>query len=66
MSDYWAVERTHADAKTIALAARFVDEAFALVQHAGKPTTLQWVDRTEQNPNLCRVARICGKKIDRQ
>lgn len=28
---YWAVERTHEDAKTIALAARFVDEAFSFV-----------------------------------
>ena len=29
--DFWAVERTHADAKTIALAARFVNEAFSLI-----------------------------------
>ena len=29
---YWAVERTHEDAKTIAMAARFVDEAFSFVE----------------------------------
>jgi hypothetical protein len=28
---YWAVERTHEDAKTIAMAAQFVDEAFNFV-----------------------------------
>src|SRR4030042_628432 len=32
VSEYWAVERTHADAKTIAQAARFVDEAFQFIQ----------------------------------
>ena len=32
VGEYWAVERTHADAKTIAQAARFVDEAFQFVQ----------------------------------
>jgi glycosyltransferase involved in cell wall biosynthesis len=32
IDDFWAVERTHADAKTIAQAARFVDEAFQFVQ----------------------------------
>jgi glycosyltransferase involved in cell wall biosynthesis len=31
VGDVWAVERTHADAKTIAQAARFVDEAFSFV-----------------------------------
>ncbi len=29
---YWAVERTHEDAKTIAQSAKFVDEAFAFVE----------------------------------
>ena len=32
VGEYWAVERTHADAKTIAQAARFVDEAFQFIQ----------------------------------
>jgi glycosyltransferase involved in cell wall biosynthesis len=31
IDDYWAVERTHEDAKTIAQAARFVEEAFHLL-----------------------------------
>ncbi|OGO64811.1 MAG: hypothetical protein A2030_00785 [Chloroflexi bacterium RBG_19FT_COMBO_50_10] len=32
VSQVWAVERTHSDAKTIAQSARFVDEAFRFVQ----------------------------------
>ncbi|MCB2213784.1 glycosyltransferase [bacterium] len=32
VSEYWAVERTHEDAKTIAQAAQFVDEAFGFVE----------------------------------
>jgi glycosyltransferase involved in cell wall biosynthesis len=32
VGDYWAVERTHSNAKTIAQAARFVDEAFQFVE----------------------------------
>lgn len=32
-SEVWAVERTHESAKTIALSAKFVDEAFRLVEN---------------------------------
>jgi glycosyltransferase involved in cell wall biosynthesis len=32
MNEFWAVERTHADAKTISQAGVFVDEAFKLVE----------------------------------
>lgn len=32
---YWAVERTHEDAKTIAMAAQFVDEAFNFIESLG-------------------------------
>ncbi len=32
VGEFWAVERTHAEAKTIAQAARFVEEAFSLVE----------------------------------
>ena len=31
VEDFWSVERTHAEAKTIAMASRFVDEAFCLM-----------------------------------
>jgi len=31
MDEFWAVERTHEDAKTIAMSAQFVDEAFSFV-----------------------------------
>jgi glycosyltransferase involved in cell wall biosynthesis len=38
IDDYWAVERTHQDAKTIAQASTFVDEAFRLIpQLEGEP-----------------------------
>ena len=33
VGEYWAVERTHEDAKTIALAAEFVSEAFRLIEN---------------------------------
>ena len=32
VSETWAVERTHAEAKTIAMASRFVNEAFTLIK----------------------------------
>jgi len=32
VSEFWAVERTHSDAKTIAQSAQFVDEAFRFIQ----------------------------------
>jgi len=32
VDEYWAVERTHEDAKTIAMSARFVEEAFDFVK----------------------------------
>ncbi len=32
VDSYWAVERTHEDAKTIAMAAKFVDEAFDFIE----------------------------------
>lgn len=32
VGQFWAVERTHEDAKTIAMSARFVDEAFQFVE----------------------------------
>ena len=48
---YWAVERTHLDAKTIALAAHFVDEAFA------------FIDGLQAEPQFAEVFRTQAKKI---
>jgi len=51
VSEYWAVERTHADAKTIAQAARFVDEAFQFIQSQETDPLLQPVIN-QQRANL--------------
>ncbi len=48
---YWAVERTHQDAKTIALAACFVDEAFT------------FVDGLRAEPQFAEVFRAHDQKI---
>lgn len=50
-SEVWAVERTHESAKTIALAATFVDEAFNLVQ------------KLEDDPAFAATIRANRKKI---
>ena len=41
VSEVWAVERTHLDAKTIALSAQFVDEAFRFVQSVEQDPAFQ-------------------------
>jgi glycosyltransferase involved in cell wall biosynthesis len=41
VDEYWAVERTHSDAKTIAYSARFVDEAFHFVHSMEQDSTFQ-------------------------
>ncbi len=41
VSEVWAVERTHLDAKTIAQSAQFVDEAFRFVQSVEQDPALQ-------------------------
>jgi glycosyltransferase involved in cell wall biosynthesis len=41
VSEFWAVERTHSDAKTIARSAQFVDEAFHLIRSLEQDPTFQ-------------------------
>lgn len=41
VGEYWAVERTHSDAKTISQSARFVDEAFHFVQSVEQDSSFQ-------------------------
>jgi len=48
---YWAVERTHVDAKTIALSARFVDEAF------------NFVDDLRAEPQFDKIFSVHDQKI---
>lgn len=45
LDGYWAVERTHQEAKTIAQAARFVDEAFRLIQTLANDSRFEAVFR---------------------
>jgi len=48
---YWAVERTHGDAKTVAQAAEFVDEAFRLIE------------RIRSQPPFSNVFTLSGREI---
>jgi glycosyltransferase involved in cell wall biosynthesis len=41
VGEYWAVERTHSDAKTISQSAKFVDEAFHFVQSVEQDSSFQ-------------------------
>ena len=51
VDEFWAVERTHEDAKTIALSAQFVDEAF------------NFVDGLKTEPQFDSVIRQYDRKI---
>lgn len=51
VDEYWAVERTHEDAKTIAQSARFVEEAF------------NFVDGLRSEPQFDAVFKLHDKKI---
>ena len=63
VDEYWAVERTHSDAKTIAQAARFVDEAFQFIQSLENDPYLQPVI-TRSNPNLYAGLHVfAGKRL---
>jgi glycosyltransferase involved in cell wall biosynthesis len=45
MAEYWAVERTHQDAKTTAQAGKFVEEAFVLIPSLEKEAGFQEIFR---------------------
>jgi glycosyltransferase involved in cell wall biosynthesis len=61
--EYWAVERTHLDAKTIAQAARFVDEAFQFVQSCEQNTLFQPLF-TQQRPEIFAGLHVfAGKRL---
>lgn len=47
VSEFWAVERTHQDAKTINQATVFVDEAFVFMRHLEKDPAFTEIFRTQ-------------------
>lgn len=63
ISEYWAVERTHADAKTIAQAARFVDEAFHFIQSLEDDPALQPVISRQRSLLYAGLHVFAGKRL---
>jgi glycosyltransferase involved in cell wall biosynthesis len=60
----WAVERTHESAKTIAMAARFVDEAFNLVKNLETDPAFASVIQQNWGAHPCRAAYLCRAPPD--
>ncbi len=63
VGQYWAVERTHSTAKTIALAARFVDEAFHFIQSLEGDAALQPVITRQHNLLYAGLHVFAGKRL---
>jgi glycosyltransferase involved in cell wall biosynthesis len=63
VGEYWAVERTHSDAKTIAQATRFVEEAFQFFQSLENNPTLQPVVTQQHNPIYAGLHVFAGKRL---
>jgi glycosyltransferase involved in cell wall biosynthesis len=62
IDEYWAVERTHADAKTIALAGKFVDEAFDLIPRLEKEPLFQEVFASQRQEIYAGLNIFGGKR----
>jgi glycosyltransferase involved in cell wall biosynthesis len=63
VGEYWAVERTHADAKTIAQAARFVDEAFQFVQSCEQDPLFQPLFNRQRSEIYAGLHIFAGKRL---
>jgi glycosyltransferase involved in cell wall biosynthesis len=63
VAEYWAVERAHQDAKTIAQAARFADEAFQFIQSLENDATLQPVISRQRNSIYAGLHVFAGKRL---
>jgi glycosyltransferase involved in cell wall biosynthesis len=63
VGEYWAVERTHSDAKTIALAARFVYEAFRFVQSCERIPLFQPLFNRQRHEIYAGVHIFAGKRL---
>ena len=60
---FWAVERTHADAKTIAQAPVFVEEAFRFVESLADDPDLGPVYQTKKDEILAGLHIFAGKRF---
>ena len=63
VGEYWAVERTHSEAKTIAHAARFVDEAFQLIQILESDDTVKSEFTRHRNRIYAGLNTFAGKRL---
>ena len=63
LDEFWAVERTHADAKTIAQAARFVDEAFQFVRSLEDDPLFQPLFSSQRTEIYAGLHVFAGKRL---
>jgi len=63
IADYWAVERTHADAKTIAMASLFVEEAFRLIEELEKDPVFSKILEQHREDVYAGLHIFAGKRL---
>ena len=63
IADYWAVERTHADAKTIAMASLFVEEAFRWTEELEKDQAFSQVIEQHHEEIYAGLHIFAGKRL---
>jgi hypothetical protein len=63
VDEFWAVERTHGDAKTIAQAADFVDEAFGLINSLQSVPPFDQVLRAAQKEIMAGLHVFAAKRL---
>jgi len=63
VGEYWAVERTHSDVKTVAQAARFVDEAFQFIHSLDGDDTVKPVFSEHRNLIYAGLNVYAGKRL---
>jgi hypothetical protein len=63
ISEFWAVERTHTEAKTIAQAARFVGEAFQFIQSMENNLNIQPVITRQRSDLYAGLHVFAGKRL---
>jgi glycosyltransferase involved in cell wall biosynthesis len=61
--EFWSVERTHSEAKTIAQAARFVDEAFQFIQSLENDQNIQPVITRQRSILYAGLHVFAGKRL---
>jgi hypothetical protein len=63
VDDFWAVERTHKEAKTTSLASRFVDEAFRLIPALEQEPAFQGIFARSRNEIYAGLHIFAGKRF---